>query len=252
MEKRQNTRWAISCLHVEVYANIGWSRYCCEYRTRASWTTPVSPRDASEFSIMGASTAMACSSDDALGWGVVWYERDGNCKGLLAFTRGNCPVPHTPSARLFLLLDLVDLGRLPLHLTGTGQRSVNLPHGLERLYVLSRRERTRDEGSTQNHPNIGVTINVKAFSIRDILEGIFIGRCRSGQIADLRHVVRPSSSNQRRLTVTLQLMVTTSSCLWFVSAPHRETCERPSTHPCGSPFVSSRSISLTNTCNRFF
>lgn len=33
-----------------------------------------------------------------------------------------------PSARLLLLLDLVDLGRLPLHLTGTGQRSVNLPH----------------------------------------------------------------------------------------------------------------------------
>lgn len=85
-------------------------------------------------------------------------------------SQGKCPVPHTPSARLLLLLNLVDLGSLPLHLTGTRQRSVNLPHGLERLYVLSLRERTRDEGSTQNHPNIGVAINLKAFLIRGKME----------------------------------------------------------------------------------
>lgn len=51
---------------------------------------------------------------------------------LSLFTQRTQEPPNThqaaPSAGLLLLLDLVDLGRLALHLTGTSQRSVNLPH----------------------------------------------------------------------------------------------------------------------------
>ena len=121
-------------------------------------------------------------------------------------TRGNCPAPHTPSARLLLLLDLVDLGRLSLHLTGTGQRSVNLPHGLERLYVLSRRERTRDEGSTQNHPNIGVIIYLKAFLIRGKIDGFALIRSMPDPESQIYTTL--SAKQQRQHTTTFQPMAT--------------------------------------------
>lgn len=42
---------------------------------------------------------------------------------------------NLPSTRLLLLLNLVDFGRLSLHLTGTSQRSVHLPH-LQRVWPL--------------------------------------------------------------------------------------------------------------------
>lgn len=49
---------------------------------------------------------------------------------------------YTPSAGLLLLLNLVDFGSLPLHLTGTSQRAVNLPHVSVGWRATS--ERTRD------------------------------------------------------------------------------------------------------------
>ena len=138
----------------------------------------------------------------------------------------NYRVPHnTPSARLLLLFDLVDLGRLPLHLTGTGQRSVNLPHGLKRLYVLSRRERTRDDGPpTQNQPNIGVGINLQACFERGKTRNKL---CRSGRSTPKTSAVCLISDQSLPIMLVENpaCVHRIQRCLSAVSPHHRQRCK---------------------------
>lgn len=77
-----------------------------------------------------------------------------------------------PSTRLLLLLDLVDLRRLSLHLTGTSQRSMDLSHTSGVCNVLPRRERTRDgHRGTRASPKPSKS-RVFAFLPRRSLSGI--------------------------------------------------------------------------------